>query len=150
MKTVVIKPWFMMEREFGLDRLGGINCKNAFTEEMERLIPEHRILEIDNKGFWKTDKTSFNISEDMILGDFIPMGTKGIAWDDDKEEAVQCWFESYGLDDSGFKCNVSFVDSSGNAYKNFEPLTEEPEVKEPAPTQEEINRVLDYLRGESK
>ena len=63
---VKIKTWKQMEKEFGLDFYGDINCKYYFTSEMEKDMPKNRIIEIiDNERWWVNDGY-WSVSEDMI------------------------------------------------------------------------------------
>jgi len=64
---VKIKTWEQMEKEFGLDENGSIDCPYIFTKEMENLIPEDRVIEIYDE-MWHTydPKDCFSISDDMI------------------------------------------------------------------------------------
>ena len=66
---VKIKPWGVMENEFGL--LGSqyvpmIHCKGIFTHGMECLLPSNRVIIVKThqNGIFKWNK--FNISSDMI------------------------------------------------------------------------------------
>jgi len=58
---VKIKTWKEMEREFGLNGWGDINCMCNFTKEMENKMPEDRIIVLVNSA-WK----QWDISTDMI------------------------------------------------------------------------------------
>ena len=69
-RKVKIKTWERMEEEFGLNTLRSIDCKYKFTTEMERLMPNSRIIEIDNHK-WVTEERTFYISKDMIDDSFI-------------------------------------------------------------------------------
>ena len=65
---VKIKTWEAMEKKFGLDVDGDINCEAFFTKNMEDKMPDNRIINlvhwIGNCGFW--DDTGWKITEDMI------------------------------------------------------------------------------------
>jgi len=68
---VKIKTWSEMEKEFGLDEVGDINCEYSFVDIMENNLPEDRIIETvkddDGDPVWFTSESSgWNISNDMI------------------------------------------------------------------------------------
>ena len=69
MKKVKIKTWEKMEKEFGIDYAGGeicIKCYGFFCKNMEKAMPDDRIIEVDDK---EDDFYRFNdwyISDDMI------------------------------------------------------------------------------------
>ena len=123
------------------------------------MIPFHRVIEIDSSNrFWGTEGEyglrSFDyIHEGMILGDYIPQGAKGIAWDDNKDYFIVCYFEGYNFR-KDYKLNVRMLDNDGlnnggSVFKNFEPDKQIKDV-EKEPTKEEIERVLNHLIKEKK
>lgn len=59
--VVKIKDWDHMKYEYGLDTGGDINCMGCFTKEMEKRIPNDRIITVED-GYWK----HFLITEDMV------------------------------------------------------------------------------------
>ena len=61
MKIVKIKTWEQMEKEFGLNLLGNIDCEYVFTSAMEEDMPLDRIIEVINENW-----NGWGISEDMI------------------------------------------------------------------------------------
>jgi hypothetical protein len=63
-RTVKIKTWEAMEKEFGLFG-GGINCKHGFTDKMEELIPESRIIAL-NGSRAEFGGMRWSISDNMI------------------------------------------------------------------------------------
>ncbi len=67
---VLIKTWDEMEKEFGLDYSGDINCNQYFIVEMEENMPEDRIIEVtkDTKDTYtyKLAEGTWTISDDMI------------------------------------------------------------------------------------
>lgn len=69
---VKIKTWDQMEKEFGLSSSGSIACQYKFTKEMEKIMPESRIIEINDRSRWDVtehkieEKDFFIISNDMI------------------------------------------------------------------------------------
>ena len=74
---VKIKTWGEMEKEFGVDNVGDIKCKETFNTYMEELLPKDRIIEIKENGMysnllphnvydWYVDEFEWNISDDMI------------------------------------------------------------------------------------
>ena len=62
MKIVKIKTWEQMEEEFGTNSHGNILTEYIFTEDMERQMPEDRIIEVYENGDWN----GWSIDEDMI------------------------------------------------------------------------------------
>ena len=72
-RLVKIKTWEQMEREFGLDEDGYINCQNKFVENMERDLPKNRIILIKN-DMWKNSEGFYdwNITDDMIEEELNP------------------------------------------------------------------------------
>ena len=63
MKQVVrIKSWEQMEKEYGLDSLNDINCKDLFTQRMKYLY--NTTILIENN--YTRDKYGWDISDDMI------------------------------------------------------------------------------------
>lgn len=60
---VVVKPWKMMEVEFGTTGFGGIDCDDSWTSEMEKECPDDRIINVKD-GRWN----GWNISKEMLLG----------------------------------------------------------------------------------
>ena len=62
-QAVRIKSWEQMEKEYGLNSCSAINCKYAFTKEMEYLcntiIIIDSITHVDSNDNW-------SISNDMI------------------------------------------------------------------------------------
>ena len=69
---VKIKTWGEMEKKYGRNSCGSINCKNAFTKKMEEEIEKlncNRILTIDSVYayfYGIKEMSSWNWSEDMI------------------------------------------------------------------------------------
>ena len=74
---VRIKTWEQMEKEFGVDNVGDIKCKETFNTYMEEQLPKDRIIEIEkdenntlkifnNVHDWYVDDFEWNISDDMI------------------------------------------------------------------------------------
>ena len=74
---VRIKTWEEMEKEFGVDNVGDIKCKETFNTYMEELLPKDRIIEVKENGKysnllphnvydWYVDEFEWNISDDMI------------------------------------------------------------------------------------
>ncbi len=71
---VRIKTWEMMEKEFGLNKTGGvikyISCLGTFVKEMEKFLNElncDRVLTIKEKGIWYyIEEGDFVWSDDMI------------------------------------------------------------------------------------
>lgn len=74
---VKIKTWGEMEKEFGVDNVGDIKCKETFNTYMEEQLPKDRIIEIKENGMysnllphnvydWYVDEFEWNISDDMI------------------------------------------------------------------------------------
>lgn len=83
---VRIKTWEEMEKEFGVDNVGDIKCKETFSTYMEELLPKDRIIEIEENGknnmfklynvydwciynvyaWGKYDINEWNITDDMI------------------------------------------------------------------------------------
>jgi len=66
---VKIKTWRALERKFGLDEEGDINCQYIFTKDMEEVLPEDRIIEVErgiDVYFFETETTEWWISDDMI------------------------------------------------------------------------------------
>ena len=61
-QVVRIKSWEQMEKEYGLDLSGNINCEDAFTENMKYLC--NIIIFIKNNH--TICKTEWTISDDMI------------------------------------------------------------------------------------
>lgn len=62
MRTVRIKTWDEMKKEFGLEDGGDIDVGHCFTEEMETALPTYRIIQLSDKNKWK----GYNICEGMI------------------------------------------------------------------------------------
>lgn len=93
-RKVIIKSWKQMELEYGLNHYGSIDCNDGFTKKMEKEIPESRIIEVDDRGFWRKYCISYCISEDMILGEYIAPGTE-IEVSDDKENWAKAYFACY-------------------------------------------------------
>ncbi len=65
---VRIKTWEAMEEEFGLDDDGDINNKYSFVDMMEEVIPEDRIIEVEEDEdiyLWDCD-SQWYISKDMV------------------------------------------------------------------------------------
>lgn len=72
---VKIKTWEEMEKEFGLTKFQDIDCRRVFTKNMEKFMPEGRIIDIsehscDDYFIWLVDGTTYDISEDMISKKF--------------------------------------------------------------------------------
>jgi len=72
-RTVKIKTWEDMAKEFGVGKGNEIQCNAGFIEDMEKSLPEDRIIDIEtyNEGsrffFWTTsDGDDWEITEDMI------------------------------------------------------------------------------------
>jgi len=71
---VKIKTWRALEKEFGLDENGDIDCKFAFVPEMEEKMPKDRIIEVKPSidpiegmfYLFKADDSDWWISDDMI------------------------------------------------------------------------------------
>ena len=68
---IKIKTWKQMEKEYELNESGNINCICHFTEEMEKLMPKDRIVEINKDFRWEERKRhifqhNYIISKDMI------------------------------------------------------------------------------------
>ena len=71
---VEIKTWDDMEEEFGLDTFGEISCWLSFTIDMEDVMPEDRILEVEesvekdseDEFYWEEGEGGWEISRDMI------------------------------------------------------------------------------------
>ena len=59
---VKIKTWEQMEQEFGLDDEGDIPCEGNFLPEMERMMPEDRIICLDDERYWY----NYFIHQDMV------------------------------------------------------------------------------------
>jgi hypothetical protein len=74
---VKIKTWDEMEKEYGLNKYGGINTKYNFTKKIEKILPEDRIIKISQKVldaedvlyYWKLEDDIFFMSKDMIIND---------------------------------------------------------------------------------
>ena len=76
---VKIKTWDEMVEEFGINDYGDITCKYGFVSTMERLLPEDRIIEIEDLPeeymkdpeellfYWESEKGNWIITEDMIV-----------------------------------------------------------------------------------
>jgi hypothetical protein len=66
-RLVRIKTWDQMEKEFGLDIVDNINCKYGFTSDMEKALPEDRIIVLDEEE-WVIEGNDWNwgISDDII------------------------------------------------------------------------------------
>ena len=70
-RKVKIKDWETMVEEFGLTALGSIDCENLFIPEMEKELPDDRIITVRNEGgepVWRIPETGseWYISDDMI------------------------------------------------------------------------------------
>lgn len=67
---VKIKSWEKMVEEFGLEQYDSgceIPCEAIFTDEMDGLLPEDRIIDRDVEAKWYYTPTDcFWISDDMI------------------------------------------------------------------------------------
>ena len=68
---VEIKTWDDMEEEFGLDTFGEISCWLSFTIDMEDVMPEDRIINIEESvysedEFYWEGEGGWDISRDMI------------------------------------------------------------------------------------
>jgi len=64
---VKIKTWEKMEKEFGLDSFGSIDCARAFVDIMENLLPNDRIIEVSGLSkHWRVGRYKWTISDDMI------------------------------------------------------------------------------------
>lgn len=66
LRKVRIKTWEEMEKEFDINTWGHIKCKCHFLPDMEDIIPEDRVIEIDEKSNWVGQEVNWSISEDMI------------------------------------------------------------------------------------
>lgn len=67
MRKVRIKTWEEMEKKFGLDKYGDILVTGDyyFTKDMENIIPNDRIIEIDENNGWLSEL--YGISKPMII-----------------------------------------------------------------------------------
>ena len=68
---VRIKTWKQMEKEFGINEEGGIDCFPWFIKGMEFFLPTSRIIKIYESGGgntnWRADsKHIYIVSKDMI------------------------------------------------------------------------------------
>jgi len=71
---VKIKTWETLEKEFGLDEEGDINCSFFFTKDMEEELPADRIIEVEpridlidgRKYLFENDISLWWVSDDMI------------------------------------------------------------------------------------
>ena len=59
---VKIKTWKRLKEEFGLDAEGDIDCKDSFLPEMEEMMPDDRIICLDDERYWH----DYRIYQDMI------------------------------------------------------------------------------------
>jgi len=59
---VKIKTWEQMEQEFGLDDEGNIACKGSFISGVEKIIPDDRIICLDDERYWH----NYFFHQDMI------------------------------------------------------------------------------------
>lgn len=65
--SVRFREWKDMEKEFGIDRYGDIDCKFSFTSAMMPLCGyEFTIEKIDSNGRILGHGTGFSVSTDMI------------------------------------------------------------------------------------
>jgi hypothetical protein len=69
--TVKVKPWDVLEKEFGVDGDGDIKCMFSFTKEMEELLPEDRIIKVDffkkdDLYRWNTDVNDFWLPDEVL------------------------------------------------------------------------------------
>jgi hypothetical protein len=69
--TVKVKSWTTLEEEFGLDGTDSINCKFGFTKEMEKQLPEDRIIEVDyysedNSYKWLVGDGEYWLTDEML------------------------------------------------------------------------------------
>ena len=62
-QVVLIKSWEQMEKEYGLNSYGAINCKYTFTKEMKYLC--NTIITIEN-NLITYRSGNWSISDDMI------------------------------------------------------------------------------------
>ena len=68
MQLVKIKIWEQMEKEFGLNKHGYINCSPQFHLKMEKIMPKNRIILLDKNSFYK----KYVIIEEMIEKELDP------------------------------------------------------------------------------
>lgn len=68
MKLVKIKTWRELEQECIFDlRYGSLLCgDDVFTPRMEELMPDSRIIEINEFNDWRIDGKFYYITEQMI------------------------------------------------------------------------------------
>jgi len=119
-QKVRIKTWAEMEEEFGLNVVGSVKVEYSFTPEMERRMPEDRVVTVDNRvitvagrcGTAMLEGRLWNISKDMVA-----------EWDVGGEEVhkfkaglkvrIKTWAEveeEFGLDGAGsiaVRCSFS-------------------------------------------
>jgi hypothetical protein len=67
---IKIKTWEQLTQEFIVDEYNDILCEHLFTTEMERLLPENRIIQVDAHPEWYDwyycGHGNFLISEEIV------------------------------------------------------------------------------------
>jgi hypothetical protein len=86
----VVKPWKLLEEQYGLNENQNINCRITWTKRMEGELNDYgRVIKVTNNQ-WNL----WGISEDMLLGPYIPYGTE-VEVSDYGEEWSRKTFVSY-------------------------------------------------------
>ncbi len=96
---VVIKPWGLMEQEYGLDEDGDINTGSSFNASMEKELAEtDRTTTIESatdNDYAAKLKTSWDFTDDMILGHAFKWGEEIEVRDGEKQDWVKELFCAY-------------------------------------------------------
>lgn len=101
-ESYVVKPWKLMESQYGLNSFGSIDIKHAFTKKMEELLPSNRVIEIEripgpkNFGRWQ----NCSIIPEMLLGPAFEWGEE-IEVSDYAVEWCKLYFWGYAPDKDG-------------------------------------------------
>ena len=115
---VKIKTWEEMEKEFGLTMLQDIDCKAVFTKNMEKFMPEDRIVDVSEHNYddyfiWSIDDTTYNISEDMISIKFLDELPDEVTIPEDEPEKIEIFA------DDTFTLNLNAIDSIAKANNHI-------------------------------
>lgn len=120
---VIVKPWKMMEEQYGFTEVGNINCQKTWTYLAEMECPESRIIEVKD-GTWR----GWHISQDMLLGPAFEWGEMIGVRDCDSDEWLKMPFR-------GYSCTLNkdyyLVHAGDTLWKQFRPIVEEKKAECP-------------------
>lgn len=133
----VVKPWSLMEEEYGLTPSGNINTDWVWTGDMEKICPKGRVIEVIDLNW-----NGFTISEYTLLGPYFEYGEEVEVRDFDEEKWVKDFFYNYEFG----RDNICSIKCKRQNWKQVRKLEPKPKQKVTLElTDEQLEKIKDII-----